>query len=66
MNELLMNERYQRGWNDALIDMAKNPPVITVFLKHEGADYCEGYNAGQDYALIERARLREEANELDC
>ena len=55
-----MNESYQRGWNTALTDMAKGK-VVTEFLWQQcGADYIEGYMAGQDYVLIERSKLREE------
>lgn len=59
MSESLMNPQYQQGWNTALIDMAEGK-MLTCIDPMFGADYEEGYFAGQDYALMELSLLREE------
>ena len=59
MSEPLMSESYQRGWNDACLDMEKTPRVITtIFPHHKGPDYAEGYMAGQDNCLFEMSKER--------
>lgn len=64
MSEPLMNESYQRGWNRAATDVVAGTIVPFINL-NMGEDYNEGYMAGQDHALFELSKLREEQNELD-